>query len=480
MERRDFLKTSLPAGMLPQAAAQTQLPAAQTQRPSGGPPQRPNILWLFGDQHRAQALGFNGDPNAVTPHLDTLAREGVVLPNAISGAPLCCPFRGSLVTGLYAHKCVPGHEYPLPDGQKTVADVFNDNGYHTGYFGKWHLSGWHERDGRGGHHITPLSKRGGFKTWIGYENNNSQYDSWVHGGEGRDAFHYRLPGYETDELTNLLLKYLDERKDKGDPFFAALSVQPPHDPYVAPPEYMARYNPAKLEMRGNVPNVRETTERARRELAGYYAMIENWDANVGRVVAALRKNGQWENTHVLFFSDHGDMHGSQGMYRKTNPFEESIRVPFIMCGGQARYEGWKTGRPETMMNHVDIAPTSLGLAGIKPPAWMQGRDLSHVRIDRPGGAPAGSDPDSAYAGIVVPTGHGDSINKAWRGVITKDGWKYCCFDSQTWLLFNLNEDPLEQINLAHNNRYRAVRKKLAERMRQWAADTSDKFTVPAD
>ena len=243
---------------------------------------------------------------------------------------------------------------------------------------------------------------------------------------------------------------------------------------------MARYNPAKLEMRGNVPNVRETTERARRELAGYYAMIENWDANVGRVVAALRKNGQWENTHVIFFSDHGDMHGSQGMYRKTNPFEESIRVPFIMCGGQARYEGWKTGRPETMMNHVDIAPTSLGLAGIKPPAWMQGRDLSHVRIDRPDGPPAASDPDSAYAGIVVPTGHGDSINKAWRGVITKDGWKYCCFDQQTWLLFNLNEDPLEQVNLAHNNRYRAVRKKLADRMRQWAADTGDKFAVPTD
>ena len=72
--------------------------------------------------------------------------------------------------------------------------------------------------------------------------------------------------------------------------------------------------------------------------------------------------------------------------------------------------------------------------------------------ERPGGAPAGSDPDSAYAGIVVRTGHGDSINKAWRGVITKDGWKYCCFDQQTWLLFNLNEDPLEQVNLAHNIR----------------------------
>ena len=107
-------------------------------------------------------------------------------------------------------------------------------------------------------HITPVEKRGGFETWAGYDNNNSQYDSWVHGGTGKDAFHYRLPGYETDELTNLLIRYIKEQADAlksgtGKPFFAALSVQPPHNPYVAPEDWMGRHNPAQLQLRPNVP-----------------------------------------------------------------------------------------------------------------------------------------------------------------------------------------------------------------------------------
>jgi arylsulfatase A-like enzyme len=461
MRRREFLHSSL----APAALAQQAPPAAR---------QRPNVLWLFGDQHRAQALGCNHDPNARTPHIDSLAVDGVLLPNAIAGFPLCCPFRGSLVSGVYPHRCVPGHEHPIPDGQKTIAHVFNDHGYRTAWFGKWHLGGHHERNGRAAHFIVPESKRGGFQTFCAYENNNSQYDSWVHGGTGRDAFHYRLPGYETDALTDLLLKYIAEPSEK--PFFAALSVQPPHDPYIAPPEYMARYNPARLEMRRNVPECRETHERARRELAGYYAMIENWDHNVGRVLAALRKSGQIHNTHVVFFSDHGDMHGSQGMYRKTNPYEESVRIPFILSGEQPRYEGRKTGRPTAMINHVDIAPTTLGLCGIAKPAWMQGANLSHLRLDTPNPA---SEPDSAYLQNVIPTGHGDSINLPYRGLVTRDGWKYVCFAGVPWLLFNLNEDPYEQANLAFNNRYAAQRKRLQERLRQWVADTSDKFEVPA-
>ena len=81
---------------------------------------------------------------------------------------------------------------------------------------------------------------------------------------------------------------------------------------------------------------------------------------------------------------------------------------------------------------------------------------------------------------MVPTGHGDSINKPYRGVVTRDGWKYAAFDNNSWLMFNLNEDPHEQRNLAHNNRYRAERRKLIERLRQWVNDTGDKFNLPGD
>jgi arylsulfatase A-like enzyme len=439
------------------------------------------VVWVFGDQHRRQALSCNGDPNARTPNIDNMNAVGFTFTNAVSGFPLCCPFRGSLLSGRYPHHCVPGHEYPLPPGQKTIADAFTDAGYKTAYFGKWHLCGWKESKGRGAMYISKPEQRGGFETWVGYDNNNSQWDSWVHGGVGKNAFHYRLPGYETDELTNLLIAYLKERgaeqaEGKGKPFFAALSVQPPHDPYIAPEEFMARYNPARLEMRPNMPRITRVEERARREAAGYYAMIENLDHNFGRILKALDGTGLMASTHVVFFSDHGDMHGSHGMFRKTNPYEESIRVPFIIGGEIPRYEGRQIGNSPALLNHVDIAPTTLGLCGIEKPGWMEGYDYSSKRLASRPAAP--NEPDSAYLQNVIPTGHGDSINTPYRGIVTRDGWKYVAFSNHSWLLFNLEEDPYEQANLAQNNRYRAERKKLIERLRQWIADTGDDFLLP--
>jgi arylsulfatase A-like enzyme len=467
MDRRDFLKGSLTAGL---AAGAPGLPAAETAA-------RPNVIWIFSDQHRAQALGCAGDPNLFTPNLDTLAAQGVRFTSAVSGFPLCCPFRGSLVASRYPHHCVPGHEYPLPEGQKTVAHAFNDAGYQTAYFGKWHLAGFHEREGRAAMFITDPQRRGGFQKWVGYENNNSQYDSWVHGGAGKDAFHYRLPGYETDELTNLLIQYIKEQAGKPKPYFAVLSVQPPHNPYVAPPDFMRKHNPATVMLRPNVPQVASVLERARRELAGYYAMIENLDWNIGRVREALAATKQTFNTHVVFFADHGDMHGSHGQYLKMTAYEESVRIPFIIAGEQPHgYNGRGNGSLPIPINHVDIAPTTLGLCGIRKPEWMEGTDYSHRRLGRKPGA---SEPDSAYLQSVVPTMHGDSVDKPWRGIVTRDGWKYTCFDGISWLMFNLNEDPYEQVNVAHNVKYRAERRKLVERLKQWVHDTGDKFNIPA-
>jgi arylsulfatase A-like enzyme len=476
MNRRSFM------GMAGASALMAQTEGRAGRTPEAEKNSRPNVIWIFGDQHRAQALGCAGDPNARTPNIDNFAELGVTFTNAVAGFPLCCPFRGSLISGCYPHKAVPGHEYPLPPGQKTIAHAFAENGYRTAYFGKWHLCGWHERNGRAAMYISKPEQRGGFETWAGYENNNSQWDSWVHGGTGKDAFHYRLPGYETDELTNLLIRYVRERgeeqkKPNAKPFFAALSVQPPHDPYVAPEEFMTRYNASKLEMRPNMPHVKRVEERARREAAGYYAMIENLDWNFGRVRQALKEAGMAFNTHILFFSDHGDMHGSQGMFRKTNPYEESIRIPFMIGGEIPRYEGRSNGRFPVVLNHVDIGPTTLGLCGINKPAWMAGYDYSPYRL-RSGRELAPNEPDSAFLQNVIPTGHGDSINTPYRGIVTKDGWKYVTFPNQSWLLFNLNEDPYEQVNLAQNNRYVNERKKLIARLRQWIADTGDKFDVP--
>lgn len=438
-------------------------------------PARPNVLWVFGDQHRGQATGYGGDPNVHTPNLDRLATEGLTFTHALAGSPLCSPARGSLLTGRYPHAAVPGHEEPLPAEQQTIGHVFRAAGYRTAYFGKWHLDGFKERaGGRAAMHIIPPERRGGFDHWVAYENNNSAWDSWVHGGAGEDAFHRRLPTFETDALTDLLIAYLEtQAKVHADPFFAVLSVQPPHDPYVAPAEWMARHTPGTVIPRANVPPVERVLQQARRELAGYYAMIENLDWNVGRLRSALASLTLTESTHLIFFADHGDMLGSHGQFRKTAPWEEAVRVPLILAGGKPQY-GWHTGFNNRPIGHVDLAPTTLGLCGLSAPSWMQGTDYSSLRLT--GVLP--NAPDSAFLQIVRPTGHFDSVDRAWRGVVTRDGWKYVVLEGQPWLLFNLSEDPYELVNLAHDPRFAPERARLQALVANWVERTGDHFPLP--
>ena len=260
---------------------------------------------------------------------------------------------------------------------------------------------------------------------------------------------------------------------------------------------MSRYNGSQLELRPNVPPVEWVQKQARRELAGYYAQIENLDWNIGRVRKTLEENGMEFNTYIFHFADHGDMLGSHGHFLKTTAYEESIRIPMILSGGVPYYNGNRSGRPSVPFNSVDIAPTTLGLCGIRRPSWMEGTDYSHYRLAR---SPMESEPDSAYLEQVVPPGYfgpinpmntlaervekaedqvqGGCINLPWRGLVTRDGWKYACLPNASWLMFNLNEDPYELVNLAHYNAYRTERKKLIARLKQWVSDTGDTFQVP--
>lgn len=472
MDRREFMKKSMQTAAAG-AFVNERLVAADR------PQERPNIIWLLADQWRAQAVGINGDPNVTTPNIDRLAISGINFNQARSGFPLCCPFRGTMLTGRYPHHVVPGHDYPLPKGQQTIATLFNAAGYSTGYFGKWHLDGFCEAEGAPTKQIVPPDERGDFEIWTGYENNNSQWDTWVHGGSGESAFQYKLPGYETDCLTDLFIKYVKDRSTeqkagKGKPFFAVLSVQPPHNPYMAPAEYMARFNPQKLTLRANVPPYPKVEEEARIQMAGYYAAIENWDWNVGRVLQTLESEGIDTNTHILVFADHGDMLGSHGQWLKENPFEEAVRIPMIVSGYHSFY-GYGAGSRETLFSAVDIAPTTLGLCGIAPPDWMEGHDYSDRRLLS---KPHRADPDSMYLQVVKPSMHPDSVNQPYRGLVTKEGWKYVCLQNQSWLMFNLNDDPYELANLAFNSQYRKERALLIQRLKQWVADTKDDFTVP--
>ncbi len=127
---------------------------------------------------------------------------------------------------------------------------------------------------------------------------------------------------------------------------------------------------------------------------------------------------------------------------------------------------------------MDIAPTSLGLAGLPVPDWMHGTDYSAARLSLDVGEVLKDYPDSAFIQLVTPTGHPDSTDRPWRGVVTVDGWKYVCLEHQPWLLFDLNTDPFEQVNLAYNTVFSAQRRLLHDRLATWIDETGDAFALP--
>lgn len=202
-------------------------------------------------------------------------------------------------------------------------------------------------------------------------------------------------------------------------------------------------------------------------------MIENLDANVGRVLDALCQTGLDRSTYVIFFSDHGDMHGSHGRFRKHLPHAESLHIPMLMLGPSPYYES-RIDRSDCPVNHVDIAPTSLGLANIKPPAWMRGCDYSHfVQTHKP--APDNL-PDSAYCQLVTSC---PGVGRPWRAIVTRDGWKYAVTDAAPWLMFNMREDPFEQTNLVFDPAFKQQRQKLHDMLGQWVTRVDDPFNMPA-
>jgi len=438
---------------------------------------RPNVLWIFGDQHRGQALGIAGDPNVSTPNIDNLAREGLFFRNAYSNNPWCTPFRGSLLTGRYSHQCVWQTPQRMEPSYKTVADILNGEGYSTHYIGKWHLGGSNED------HYIPPEERGRFDSWIGYENINNQYHCTVHGHDemGDEIKPLNLQRYETDGLTDLLIDRLRRERKKIDggyakPFFAVLSVQPPHNPYVAPSCFTGRHNPSSIRLRPNVPPIERIEHEARVDLSGYYGQIENLDENVGRIRAALTELQLADDTIIVFFSDHGDMHCSHGMREKSSPWEESIRIPFIISGEVPFFEH-RSGFVDAPISGIDILPTTLGLCGVQVPEDIQGYDYSYYwRKDDT--ITTEEEPDTVYLQHLVRKMHPGSIDREWRGIVTRDGWKYACMPGAPLCMYNLNEDPYELHNMIFQRRYLEQRTHLHQLLQDCINNTGDEFILP--
>ncbi|MBT7860937.1 MAG: sulfatase [Gemmatimonadetes bacterium] len=443
---------------------------------------RPNVVLVFGDQWRAQATGYAGDPNVHTPHLDRLASQSVNMTHAVSGCPVCSPARACLLTGQYplTHG-VFVNDVPLSDRATSLAQAFGSGGYDTAYIGKWHV------DGQGRSNPIPPERRQGFDEWQVLECTHDYNESDYYQGDSDEKL--RWEGYDATSQTRAAQSWVRSRRDQADPFLLVLSWGPPHNPYhTAPEEYRARYDAEQIQLRGNVPE--SEALNAREQLAGYYAHCTALDQCVGDLLQTLDEEGMAQDTLFVFFSDHGDLVGSRGAYNKQRPWDESIRVPFLL-----RYPGHFGDQRCQMDARIDIPdmmPTLLGLCGLPIPETVEGLDFS-------GYLRGGEDPSDGAALLqcahpfgqwTVPDG-----GRAYRGLRTRQHTYVRALEGP-WLLYDNEADPYQLNNLVGHSDHDELLasmdawldRRLAARgdeflpsphyLRQWGYKVDSRGTVP--
>lgn len=438
LDRRNFLKITGAASF---SLASGSLFAA-TSKAKG-----PNILYILTDQWRAQALSCAGDTNLKTPHIDKLAKDGVLLTNAYSNSPVCTPHRAMLMSGRYpSHTTVWKNNDLMPPEEHCVAECFTEAGYETGYIGKWHIDG-PKKPGN-------VQHRQGWKYWAGF-NRGHAFNKGVYFTDSDDKIKVPEGVFEPVHQTDLAIDFIKD-KAKGDaPWFMMVSYGGPHMPYTAPKEYLDKVKPDTFKLR---PNVKDMNDRHRKALHGYYGHCMCLDDCVGRLTKTLADLGVDDNTLICFTSDHGDMHRSQGESYKSKPWEESIGIPFIAKWTKGIPAGQKT---DSLFSTINIYPTLCGLAKIDKPKMLDGTDQSHVLTGS-----NGKDIETVYLLINEP-----ERDKAWRGVRTKQytyAWQRNF--KKGYVLYDNLADPYQMDNLIdkleHKDLQQKMHKLLAEQMKQ--------------
>jgi arylsulfatase A-like enzyme len=299
---------------------------------STDPTPPPNVLIIFPDQMRSDVMGCMGNQEIKTPHIDQLAKEGVLLLKTYANNPVCCPARAILLTGTYNHiNGMTANDLRLREDHITIAELMQQKGYRTGFIGKWHLDGALREPG----FVPPGPRRQGFEYWAAYECHHKHFEPYYF----RDTPEKLVFNeFEPKVSCDFALEFLNTQpKDK--PFFMILQMGPPHDPYGAPKAYMDQYNPEHITPRPNwqprtepLPKTKPSLQSivngnynppipsgTKNQIAAYYAAVTAIDDQVGRIMAELKRLGLDDNTLILFTSDHGDMLSSHGMHRKRKP-----------------------------------------------------------------------------------------------------------------------------------------------------------------
>ncbi|MDO5415700.1 MAG: sulfatase [Lachnospiraceae bacterium] len=401
-----------------------------------------NLLYVFADQWRYEAVGCHHADQVITPCMDRFASESMCFSHAYSTFPLCSPHRASLFSGKYPFNvgmwtnCKIGLEEKimLKPQEICIGNVLKENGYQTGYIGKWHLDASeqnfnpHPRSGAKDWdaYTPPGERRQGFDYWLSYGACDEHMDPhyWMD-----DETQIRPGKWSAEFETDKAIEFMEERKDKEEPFALFLSYNPPHLPYeLVPDRYYEKFKNLEIHYRDNVPmEKREKGGLLETQTRQYFAAVYGIDDQFSRIYQYLKENHLEENTLVVLSADHGDMMGSQGLMSKNVWYEESIHIPLMM-----RQKGViEPGENPEIFASPDHMPTLLELLDLPVPETCQG--YSHKR------GMFGEDADCPQDMLLCSYPGGAEMVKAFsdRGLTHKAyGWRGIKTHTKTYVITN--------------------------------------------
>lgn len=398
MKRREFLKY---AGL--SIASATLFGCDEVLRSAGRPnKKRPNLLFVFPDQMRGQAIGLLNEDPVITPNLDKFAAESLVLPQAVVNYPICSPYRAMLMTGKYPHSnnvlinCNSDSapfDCQLRQDDRCWSDILKEKDYSLGYIGKWHLDAPYKpyvkcANNRGKvawNEWCPPDRRHGFDFWYAYGTYDYHFKPmYWRADAGRDEHHF-VDQWGPEHEADLAIKYIKNEdggyRDPNKPFALVVSMNPPHMPYnLVPKKYVDMYSDKTTEglcSRLNIPPADARWGKYyRKHIKNYLAMVSGIDDQFARILAALKQAGLEDDTIVVFTSDHGNCLGIHNEISKHNHYEESMRVPFMI-----RWPNRIAPRKDPLLiSTPDLYPTLLDMMGLEADIPKDVEGTSHAKL----------------------------------------------------------------------------------------------------
>jgi arylsulfatase A-like enzyme len=436
----------------------------------------PNIVFILADDMAPDAVGAFGHPFVKTPNLDALVCQGTAFTRAVVGYPICHVSRAEILTGRCAFQT--GVQYRGKALEPSLAlwpDTLRRNGYRPWFSGKWHNDGSPKT--RGFETTTGLFSSGGGKARLPMPDHAGRsatgYTGWTFKSDIGEVDVDKGVGLtpDTDRFIADGAISLIERNPQ-EPFFLQISFSGPHDPRIEPRGFERRHDPKKISLPKNFAgehpfdhgNARGRDEillkiprdpnELRAELAVYFAIIENIDEQVGRIVAALQKVGEWDNTIFIFSSDHGLALGRHGLAGKQNMYEHTIGVPLIMKG-----PGVPPGQRIAAQCYLrDLFPTTCEMVGIPVPSTVQSQSLVPL-FDR--------ESKPIYEAVL-------SCFTDTQRMIRDDRWKLVWYPKlMRYQLFDVIEDPDELHDRIDDSQHALRIATLRSKLESWLEQNGD-------